>query len=321
MMFLLIFIFSCNSEAPDSDNDGIIDKEDECPQLVGTIGFNGCPAYTLNVNSNPKNGGSTNIEDGIYKHGSKVNLIATPYDEYNFNGWGNLSETQSTVEIVMNADKNITANFIKKKYSLDITIEGNGDITQKIIKQGLSTDYNSGTIVELTAMPSDKWEFIEWKGDLTGNENPVQIVIDNSKQISVLFEKYIDPIIGEWILVNEEWVGDGNQPEGGARACIMDGAKGEPDKFIFTNTHVTKTVWECFKDGSLAVDKVTYGPTNWSKSNNEPIIISSNIKVETYNFAGETIDIRFYYDDEGIAQHILTPFENGNINQLWQRIP
>ena len=46
-------------------------------------------------------------------------------------------------------------------------------------------------------------------------------------------------------------------PEGGARACIMDGAKGEPDKFIFTNTHVTKIVWECFKDGSLAVDKVT----------------------------------------------------------------
>ena len=194
-------------------------------------------------------------------------------------------------------------------------------VTQKIIKQGLSTDYNSGTIVELTAIPGDEWEFIEWKGDLTSNENPVQVVIDNSKQISVLFEKYIDPIIGEWILIQEVWVGDGNRPEGGARACIMDGAKGEPDKFIFTNTHVTKIVWECFKDGSLAVDKVTYGPTNWLKSSNEPTIISSNVKVETYNFAGETIDVKFYYDDEGIAQHILTPFENGNINQLWQRIP
>jgi hypothetical protein len=82
--------------------------------------------------------------------------------------------------------------FVKKQYPLTIEIEGEGTVAEKVIKQGLATDYNSGTIVELTAEPSDEWEFVEWSGDIASTENPVQITIDESKSIKVNFLKPFD---------------------------------------------------------------------------------------------------------------------------------
>ena len=67
-------------------------------------------------------------------------------------------------------------------------MKGEGTVTEKVIKAGAATDYNSGTIVELTAEPTGDWKFIEWKGDLTGSENPTQITIDKAKNVTAVFE-------------------------------------------------------------------------------------------------------------------------------------
>ena len=40
-------------------------------------------------------------------------------------------------------------------------------LAEKVIKAGVATDYNSGTIVELTAEPTGDWEFVEWTGDIS----------------------------------------------------------------------------------------------------------------------------------------------------------
>ena len=59
---------------------------------------------------------------------------------------------------------------------------------EKIDNQIQNTEkYDSGTILELTAIPSDEWEFKEWKGDVTSSENPTQITID--KGIKILLKK------------------------------------------------------------------------------------------------------------------------------------
>ena len=88
----------------------------------------------------------------------------------------------------MMSNKTVTANFVKKKYPLTIEIDGEGSVDETVIKAGLATDYNSGTIVELAANPKEFWKFVKWEGDLTGEVNPSQITMDGPKNVKGVFE-------------------------------------------------------------------------------------------------------------------------------------
>jgi plastocyanin len=92
----------------------------------------------------------------------------------------------------MSSDKSITANFIKKKYTLTVNTEGEGAVNQKVIKTGSATDYNSGSVIELTATANSPWSFNQWDGDLTGTDNPKQITIDKNKTVTAIFELLIN---------------------------------------------------------------------------------------------------------------------------------
>jgi len=152
--------------------------------------------YTLTVKINPEDGGFVNPDGGTVPEGQQISLTATPGEEFLFDSWsGAATGTSSNVSLIMDANKTVTANFIKKKYALNVMVEGEGTVSEKVIKVGAATDYNSGTVVELTAIPSDIWEFKEWKGDVTGTENPTQITIDKAKNVTAVFEQlpfYLD---------------------------------------------------------------------------------------------------------------------------------
>ena len=150
--------------------------------------------YTLTTSSNPPEGGTLTPETSQFEEGETVLLNATPSEEYTFFNWVGATGSATSTSIVMDSDKTVTAIFIKKRYALNISIEGEGNIEEKIIKAGVSTDYNSGTIVELTANPESEWVFVEWKGDLTGSENPKQITIDGPKEITAVFVKKKYPL-------------------------------------------------------------------------------------------------------------------------------
>lgn len=78
------------------------------------------PTYTLTVNINPT-GGGTVTDTGIacpgdctqdYAGGTVVTLTAAANTGYEFVNWtGNASGTSLTVDVTMNADKTVTANF------------------------------------------------------------------------------------------------------------------------------------------------------------------------------------------------------------------
>ena len=161
----------------------------------------------LTTSANPTEGGTVLPATRQYESGDTANLVAAPAAEYVFESWTGATGTEETT-LVMDADKTVVANFIKKKYPLTIKVEGEGTVTEKIIKAGASTDYNSGTIVELTADCTDKWKFKQWKGDLTGTDNPKQITIDKPKTVTAVFESippfYLDTN-GETIKAND-WV-------------------------------------------------------------------------------------------------------------------
>jgi surface protein len=147
--------------------------------------------YTLTTSANPTTGGTITPASGQHTEGATVSITATPAAEYLFLSWTGATGTTATTSVVMNSNKTVTANFVKKKYALTTTIEGEGTVSEKIIKAGAATDYNSGTVVELTATPKDGWEFKEWSGDLTGSDNPKEITIDKAKTVKAVFVKKI----------------------------------------------------------------------------------------------------------------------------------
>ena len=150
--------------------------------------------YTLTTSVNPLEGGTLTPTTTQFEEGETVVLNATPSTEYTFFAWSGVSGSSASTSIVMDSDKAVTAVFTKKRYALNILIEGEGEVNEKIIKAGVSTDYNSGTIIELSASPAIEWIFVEWKGDFSEVENPTQISIDKPKNITAVFEKKQYPL-------------------------------------------------------------------------------------------------------------------------------
>ena len=150
--------------------------------------------YTLTTSVNPLEGGALTPTTTQFEEGETVVLNATPSTEYTFFAWSGVSGSSASTSIVMDSDKAVTAVFTKKRYALNISIEGEGEVNEKIIKAGVSTDYNSGTIIELSASPAIEWIFVEWKGDFSEVENPTQISINKPKNITAVFEKKQYPL-------------------------------------------------------------------------------------------------------------------------------
>ena len=47
--------------------------------------------------------------------------------------------------------------------------------------------YEEGSTVKLTAIPGERWEFVEWTGDYEGVENPIEIILNQPKEIFAKF--------------------------------------------------------------------------------------------------------------------------------------
>lgn len=50
-------------------------------------------------------------------------------------------------------------------------------------------EYEEDSEVEVTASPNDGWQFTGWEGDYKGDDNPVEVTMDEDKSITAIFEK------------------------------------------------------------------------------------------------------------------------------------
>ena len=152
--------------------------------------------YTLTTSANPAEGGTVSPTSATFEEGQTATITASPSSDYLFQSWSGATGSTNSTSVVMNSDKTVTANFVKKKFALTISIEGEGTVTEKVIKAGAAhdTDYTIGSVIELTANPSDEWLFVEWKGDVTGTENPVEITVDKAKAVTAVFVKKQYPL-------------------------------------------------------------------------------------------------------------------------------
>jgi len=141
--------------------------------------------YTLTVSAG--DGGAVSSTGGTYASGESVSITATANAEYVFSGWSNGS-TDNPLSVTISSDQTITALFEKVTYTLSTSTEGEGTVTEVLVSSGRTADYNSGSVVRLTAVPSDGWSFNGWTGDYVGVENPIEVDVTQAKSFNAVFE-------------------------------------------------------------------------------------------------------------------------------------
>jgi hypothetical protein len=158
--------------------------------LLISCGKDDSSSYTLSVTAT--DGGTVSSPGGSYNEGSSVTITASPNSEYIFENWSNGS-TENPLTITVNQNISLTANFVKRKYPLTINIQGEGTVIEEIVSSAKSSDpteYNSGTTVRLTAVPSGEWNvFDSWTGDINDENSIIEFIIDEPKEITVNFEE------------------------------------------------------------------------------------------------------------------------------------
>ena len=126
------------------------------------------------------------IQGGRYNSGSQIKLTATAAQGWEFIGWsGAIESTDNPVTVNINEGKEVTATFTRKKYNLNITIEGEGTVTEEVVVQPGQYDYE--TQVKLTAVPEEGWEFTSWSGAIDSTDNPITITVDEAKGLTARF--------------------------------------------------------------------------------------------------------------------------------------
>jgi len=163
------------------------------------------PTYTLTTSVTPSEGGKIIVspQEPNYVEGSTVTLTPEPNENWVFKQWeGDATGSITPLPIIMTTNKTITGVFVKRDYPLNIKIEGEGTVEEKIVPNPSGREYPHGTTVELTPKPKDGWEFEGWAGDLTGNESPKRITVDKQKNVTAKFKEKSVYYTKKSILIN-----------------------------------------------------------------------------------------------------------------------
>ncbi|MDX9972605.1 MAG: PKD domain-containing protein, partial [FCB group bacterium] len=125
--------------------------------------------------------GSVEPSGGAYDIGTPITLTAVPDAGWHFERWeGALTGSTNPAELVMDADKAVTAVFVNS-YTLTTASVGNGTVTPA------SGSYPVGDPVSVTAVPAEGWVFDHWEGAATGSLNPVSVTMDGNKTVTAVF--------------------------------------------------------------------------------------------------------------------------------------
>ncbi len=143
------------------------------------------PTYTLTTDTVGSGSITLSPSGGSYSEGTVVSVNAVADVGFVFSGWsGDLSGGNASQSLTMNADKTITATFIEgTTFTLDTNTLGSGSVS--LSPSG--SNYEEGTVVNLTAIASAGHIFTGWSGDLSGSSNPQSLVMDSNKSVTASF--------------------------------------------------------------------------------------------------------------------------------------
>ena len=151
------------------------------------------PENQRTINVEKEGSGAVRLEPqgGIYYGGAKVKVAAMADEGWEFTKWGgDLSGSDPAQTLLMNSDHTVFAQFAEipgVKYRLT-AITDRGTVVSfwppaQLTYEGSTIEgmYKPGTAVTVTASTRPGYRFVAWGGDLSGAENPVTIIMDNNK--------------------------------------------------------------------------------------------------------------------------------------------
>ena len=135
--------------------------------LVVLKPWEGAQTYALTTFVNPPGTGTVAPSSGQFESGDVVIIRAVPASGYTFYCWtGSASDTSPTINVTMNQDYSITANFVAvpvDRHDLTISSTEGGSVTGP--GEGSFT-YGAGTVVHLLADAEEGYRFVDWTGDV-----------------------------------------------------------------------------------------------------------------------------------------------------------
>jgi len=155
------------------------------------------------VSSNPAGIDCPDDCDETYNEGTEVTLIATPNEGSVFAMWsgdiaGNAPQ-DSVITLTMDQARNVTATFAEQQvqtFTLTVQKDGDGTGTVTSNPSGIdfgsdnTEDYPEGTMVTLTATPSQGSVFVMWSGDIAGNapqDSVITLTMNQARTVTATF--------------------------------------------------------------------------------------------------------------------------------------
>ena len=157
--------------------------------------------FTVSTVVTPPGSGSIEISPikPEYENGETVTITAIPSENWIFKNWeGDDRGSTNPLQIKINSNKSFTAIFSKKPLPVNITIVGEGTVTEKIISSPSGREYPHGSIIELTATPKAGWIFSNYVIDGKSiGEKITKIEVLKQSTISARF--ILEPVFGTYI--------------------------------------------------------------------------------------------------------------------------
>ena len=133
--------------------------------------------------------GKEGTNDNTAQYGSTITLVAMPDEGYEFTNWtlnGEVVSTDAELETMALGDMDVVANFTKKKYMVNINVDGAGGTTD-----GTATGfYEYETEISVMAIPDNDFALENWivNGKVVeGSGNKLTVTVDKPLEVQASF--------------------------------------------------------------------------------------------------------------------------------------